>query len=172
MKKSQAAPDVAGGSGWIISGENLLPKITNLTLFREEFSNDPLREAIEALWTEHPDQALLLLAKLPKSRRQRALTADCLRDLGQFLEAETIYSELISASTGPLLEATYRQHLGKVHLCADNYRLALHQFERALEIRIAAHAPEELLASSRQACAFVISARSTFISTLFPHCSN
>ncbi len=144
---------------WRIDEQTLLPVIVDTAAFREEFAADPLAEELVLLWTGHPEQALErltdYLSKNPGSARARALSADALRDLGRFAEATEIYRELIAKASSPLAEATFRQHLGKVHFVAGEYKAAEECFEAALELRVAGGAPADLVASTELALARV-----------------
>lgn len=147
--------DVTGGPGWIISGRTLLPCIVDRELFRQTISADYFAEAIELLWTGEAALALKRLEGMKVSSRQQALTADCLRDLGRFSEAENIYRSLLDSAPTPSSKATYHQHLGKILLYAGQYLSAQEQFETALTMRKASASKADLLASSRQACDFM-----------------
>lgn len=146
--------DVEGGPVWIISGESLLPCIVDRELFRQAISADYYAEAIELLWTGEPALALKTLEGMEITSRQQALTADCLRDLGQFSKAEKIYRSLLNSAPTPSSKATYHQHLSKVLLHAGQYLPAQEQFEKALMMRKASASKADLLASSQQACYF------------------
>lgn len=143
--------DVEGGPGWVIDGATLLPRITDLTAFREGMVQDPLAAAIETLWSGDPSRARELLHTADRSIRVRALLADCARDLGHVDQALREYAELLAECTGSPWEPVLRQHYGKTLLAAGRPEEALAEFETALRQRVAAGAPADLIASSAQA---------------------
>lgn len=145
------AESIDGGPGWIIDGETLRPRITDLATFRGGMVEDPLRDAVEHLWSGRPKQALEQLSACEESMRVRALIADCHRDLGNCAAARAIYDELVEQYSGTAAEAVMRQHRGKVHLTAGDPGRALADFKRAAELR--KDQSPALLASSQQAVA-------------------
>ncbi|RRD60704.1 tetratricopeptide repeat protein [Leucobacter sp. OH1287] len=144
---------------WHIDEQTLLPVIDDIAAFRDEFAADPLAEELVLLWTGHPEETLERLTDFlrhnPGNARARALSADALRDLGRFAQATEIYRELIEGVSSPLREATFRQHLGKVHFAAGEYEAAEECFAAALELRIAGDASTDLVASAELALARV-----------------
>ena len=150
---SDAAPpaDVEGGSGWVIDGATLRPRITDLGLFREGMASDPLAEAVELLWSGDPAAARAVLSRAEPTIRVRALLADSARDMGEIDQALQSYAGLLAECLGTPWEPVLRQHHGKTLLAADQPGEALAEFERAHDLRAAAGAPADLLASSVQA---------------------
>ncbi|WP_127573637.1 hypothetical protein [Georgenia faecalis] len=145
------ANDVPGGPGWVIRGDDLRPAITDLEAFRAGMRDDPLAGAVELLWSGRPAEADVLLAQQDPSVRVRALRADCRRDRGDAAGAVHDYDALVRECTGTAWEAVMRQHRGKALLATGAAQAALVEFERALALRTAAGAGDDLLASSRQA---------------------
>jgi tetratricopeptide (TPR) repeat protein len=144
---------VEGGPGWHIDGETLLPVLHDVAAFREAHRDDPALEALVALWSGHPETAERELRRLadPDSPRLRALLADAWRDQGRTGEAVDAYRELVEEAVGTPREAVLRQHAGKALFAAGRHEEALHEFELALSLRVAAGAEEPLVASSRAA---------------------
>lgn len=146
--------DVSGGPGWIIRGRDLRPEIINLDEFRDGLADDPLAMVIELLWTGEPAEALALLEQEPQGVRVRALSADCLRDLGELDQANSIYDELVSECMGTGREAFMYQHRGKARLEAGRLEEAVSDFERAVKLRLGGD--PALLASAGQALAVAL----------------
>lgn len=144
--------DVAAGPGWILSGKDLRPRITDVGLFREGMKDDPLALAIEALWLGDPARALRMLSREEQTLRVRALSADCLRDLGRADEALAEYNKLVKLAQGTRSEAFMVQHRGKVHLVLGNRNEAIEDFQRSVNLRTGGD--EALLASALQALEF------------------
>lgn len=144
--------DVAAGPGWILSGKDLRPCITDRKLFREGMKDDPLAQAIEDLWLGEPARALQLLSGEEQTLRVRALSADCLRELGRAYEALAEYNKLVNLAQGTQSEAFMVQHRGKVHLVLENRYEAIEDFQRSVNLRIGGD--ETLLASALQALEF------------------
>ncbi|SJM50821.1 hypothetical protein CZ771_04410 [Actinomycetales bacterium JB111] len=147
-------PTVTGGSGWHFDSDTLLPVIDDEAAFRAAQGDDPTLELLVLLWSRRPGSALPIARDLVGSRptpRHRALHADVLRDLGRTAEAIDIYDSLVAETAGTPREAVMTQHLGKAHWSAGNVSEALVAFERALTLRTEAGAPEDLVASSREA---------------------
>src|SRR5690606_339742 len=143
--------DVEGGQGWVIDGSTLRPRITDLRAFREGMADDPLEEAVEALWSGDPATARGLLLQVEPTVRVRALLADCARDAGAVDDALEQYAELLAECIGTPLEPVLRQHYGKTLLAAGRVEEALAEFETAHAMRIQAGAAADLVASSAQA---------------------
>jgi hypothetical protein len=143
--------DVEGGPGWRIRAKDLRPVITDLGAFRAGLAEDPLREVIELLWTGRPRPALRLLEREDPSQRVRALTADCLRDLGDVVAAVRAYDLLVAECAGSPREAVMRQHRGKALLVAGDVARAVEDFTAAVALRRGAD--PTLLASAQQALA-------------------
>lgn len=135
----------------MIDGATLLPWVVDLPELRRGMADDPLRDAVEALWCGRPADAARLLEGREPTVRVRALLADCARDLGNLEKAREDYVALVAECEGTPWEAVMRQHLGKVLFTAGRPEEAAEQFARALELRELAGAEESLLASSRQA---------------------
>lgn len=141
--------DIEGGPGWVISGKDLRPAITDRALFRDSHAEDELLEVLDLLWSGHAAAALKLLDCFEDSPRVRALRANCHRDLGDHDLALRIYDALVEETGGTPREAVMRQHRGKVHLVAGDPVQARADFERSVELRRDGDAL--LLASSVQA---------------------
>lgn len=149
--------DVAGGPGWTLRGSDLQPVITDLQEFRNEHSQDPLRHAVEFLWTGQPDRALHALDQEPAAIRVRALRAECRRYLGHYADAIASLHQLVTETIGTRHEAFMRQHLGKSLLAAGRREDAIEQFQIAVELR--REAEPSLLASSQQALQYAYEMR-------------
>ncbi|CAM4176166.1 tetratricopeptide repeat protein [Helcobacillus massiliensis] len=138
--------------GWYIDVRTLLPVINDLAAFRAHYAADPARDAVEALWTGHPDRAEQLLMELsaenPSNLRYRALLADAHRDQGDTDWAVAAYHQLVDATRGGALEAVMWQHLGKALFVAGSFTEAENAFSRALDLRIAGGADDDLIESS------------------------
>lgn len=145
------AGSVPGGPGWVIDGETLLPRVVDVQELRRGLADDPLRDAVEALWDGRPDEAEVLLRRHPPTVRVHALLADCRRDQGRAADAVDSYRVLLTECTGTAREPVMRQHLGKALFAAGRPAEAAEQFALALAQREAAGADEELLRSSRHA---------------------
>ncbi len=152
VAQPQPSEDLEGGPGWVLDGTTLLPRITDLTAFRKGMATDPLAAAIETLWSGDPSRARELLHTEEQTVRVRALLADCARDLGEIDTALTSYAELLVECTGSPWEPVLRQHHGKALFVAGRFREALAEFETARAMRVAAGVPDDLIASSAQAC--------------------
>ncbi|WP_223402032.1 GNAT family N-acetyltransferase [Occultella gossypii] len=144
----------SGGPGWSFDPRTLLPRIDDLPAFRAAHRDDEALQVLEDLWSGRPDRALphaeMLLAT-NDTPRHRALVADVLRDLGRHDEAVARYQELVAqAGVGPR-QAVMVQHLGKALFAAGRIGDAAGAFRRALELRQAAGADAELIASSQYA---------------------
>lgn len=146
--------DVRGGPGWIIRGSDLRPEIVDLNAFRDGLTDDPLATVIELLWTGKADEALDLLRQEPQSVRVRALSADCLRDLGDLDAANAIYDELVAECAGTGREAFMHQHRGKARLASGRLEEAVADFEHAVKLRLGGD--PDLLASAGQALAVAL----------------
>lgn len=142
---------IDGGPGWVIDGGTLLPRIVDVDEFRRGLAEDPLRDAVEALWSGRPDDAEALLRQHRLTLRVRALLADCSRDRGRAAQAVRDYRELVEECAGTAWEPVMRQHLGKALFVAARFAEAAEQFALALAQREAAGADEKLVASSRHA---------------------
>jgi len=136
----------------VLRGSDLRPAITDRTLFRQENSHDPLRHAVELLWTGAPERAQRILRQEPDSLRVRALIAECHRFRGDHESAVSSLRELVTESIGTRAEAVMRQHWGKALLDAGQVREAIDQFHIAVELR--RDAEPSLLASAQQALQF------------------
>lgn len=143
------AEDVEAGPGWIIDGTDLRPRITDVQLFRTGVADDPLAQVLELLWSGRAAQALELLQGLDPSIRVRALTADCLRELGRGRRALEIYDALVAETGGTAYAAAMRQHRGKVHLELGDVLAARADFQHSVRLRRGGD--PALLASARQA---------------------
>ena len=93
----------------------------------------------------------MLLQAQDQSVRVRALTADCLRDLGHGQSALEIYDALITETGGTGYEAVMLQHRGKVHLELGDIPAARTDFQRSVRLR--RDGDPALLASAEQALA-------------------
>jgi tetratricopeptide (TPR) repeat protein len=144
----------AGGPGWRVNPDTLLPEITDVARFRAALADDPCRDVLTALWSGDPRTALELvtsmLASDPTHPRLLALQADCLRDCGDVAAARAQYEGLVAAHVGTEREAAMVQHLGKTLFVARDYAAAADCFARALELRDRI-GDAELIASSRLA---------------------
>lgn len=141
-------------AGWRIDSTTLLPVIDDEPAFRKAHADDPACDALVALWTGHPFIAEQLIQQLisgANTLRFRALRADAWRDQGRHDEAIGAYQELVAEATGTALEATMRQHLGKVYFVAGETKRAHTEFLWALTMRQLGNAHTELVASSQLA---------------------
>lgn len=145
------ARGIIGGPGWVIDEATLLPRMTDVVELRRGLAQDPLVDAIEALWSGRPDAAESVLRQHEPTLRVRALLADCQRDKGDVSRAVDDYVRLVDECLGTAWEAVMRQHLGKALFMAERVEEAAEQFARALSLREQAGADEGLLASSRHA---------------------
>ncbi len=147
----------AGGAGWRINKETLLPEITDLDEFRAGVSDDPCQNVLVELWNGRPSEALrrvtAMLADDPEQPRLLALRADCLRDLGDVDAARQQYERLVARFAGSDREAVLVQHLGKTFFVAGRYTEAADCFGRALVLRRSSGADASLIASSKLALA-------------------
>lgn len=143
------AEHLEAGPGWMISGSDLRPRITDLQQFRAGVADDPLGIVLESLWSGDAAQALELLRVEKQTIRVRALTADSLRDLGSMGHAQEIYDVLVSETCGTAYEATMRQHRGKVRLALADYAGAKADFQCSVQLR--RDGDPSLLASAQQA---------------------
>jgi tetratricopeptide (TPR) repeat protein len=141
------------GTGWEIDPATLRPKITDESVFRSRYADDPALEVLVALWDGDPHEALARLQPLldvaPTNWRWRALRADARRDLGDHLAAIADYRQLVSEHAGTAHEAVLVQHLGKAYFAAEDYTSAATCFARALTLRQAGGADSSLVESSR-----------------------
>ena len=145
-----SSPDLTN-AGWHINVRTLRPVITDPDRFREVHRDDPARHAIEALWTGRLDTAERLLAELIERDdrpRFRALRADLRAAQGRTDEAITAFQLLIDDTRSTALESTMWQHLGKVLFGCGRFDEATTAFSRALDLRIAHGAGEELIQST------------------------
>lgn len=143
-----------GGPGWHIDRQSLLPKITDVDVFRAAHADDDAIDILVALWTGQPRAAEVELRRRiaqSDSPRLRALLADAERDQGRTDEAIAAYQSLVRQSVGTSSEAVMNQHLGKAYFVARRYRQAASAFERALELRMQQRAADDLITSSRVA---------------------
>jgi hypothetical protein len=140
---------IVGGPGWLIDGETLLPRIVDVDEFRRGLADDPLRDAVEALWSGRPDDAAAILRRHRPTLRVRALLADCSRDQGHPDRAVRAYRRLVDECVGTPGEPVMRQHLGKALFAGEHFEEAAEQFALALALREEAGAEEALLTSSR-----------------------
>jgi tetratricopeptide (TPR) repeat protein len=147
----------AGGPGWRIDPQTLLPEITDLDAFRAGLSDDPCQTVLVELWSGKPRVALQLVSAMlvdePEQPRLLALRADCLRDIGDIESAHRQYETLIAEHSGTDREAVLVQHLGKTLFVAGRYAEAADCFERALALRRSSGADEGSIASSELALA-------------------
>lgn len=93
------------------------------------------------------------LAKTPSKLAQNLLRlAHVYQWKNDFTKAEVLFDqvyEIISEEqVSEILEAAYYQHLGKFYFDQKEYKLALKQFEKSLEIRRDVEAPKDQLESS------------------------
>lgn len=151
VEHRQPPPDLAAGPGWVIDGRTLLSRVTDPAAFREGMAQDPLREAIEALWSGQPQTARSLLAAAASSVRVRALRADCTRALGDTARAVQEYADLLAEQTGSPWEPVLRQHYGKALLADGQTGRARETFETAYALRLREGSTPDQLASSAQA---------------------
>jgi predicted Zn-dependent protease len=137
-----------------MNGDTLLAEITDLDTFLAEHAADRCVHVLAALFRADPvsaRQALEpLLAESPDDVRLLALEADIWRDEGRFDDAADRYRRLIWGCDRPSVQATFTQHLGKVHFAAGQFVEAVECFQRALAIREGLGA-DDLVESSRRA---------------------
>lgn len=145
--------DVAGGPGWVLSGDDLDPVITDAASFRAGLAQDPLAGAIESLWTGRVEEARAMLRAADSSVRSRALLADCDRRSGDPVAAARSLRILVAEHEDDAWSPVLRQHLGKALLAAGNVDGARRQLRLALEARTRVGADPHVIASSRQALA-------------------
>lgn len=116
---------------------------------------DPVLDVIGPLFRGDLDAAQTALHRISVNAepnvqfRLRALGADILRDRGQFDEAVSRYEQMLADYAGMSREGVLRQHLGKVHFAAGNYRAARDDFAAAQQLRRAQGAHADLIESSR-----------------------
>lgn len=151
LDRPEPPEDVPAGAGWVIDGATLRPRITDLAAFRDGLREDPLAEAIEALWTGDARGARALLEGEDQRVRVRALLADCLRDLGDVEEALRRYVGLVAECAETPREPVLRQHHGKALLAAGRAGEAHQEFVTAYDQRLRRGAPPDQVASSAQA---------------------
>lgn len=151
LERPRRPPDLPCGPGWVIDGGTLLSRVTDAAAFREGLAQDPLVDALEALFSGDPATARELLSAAEPTVRVRALLADCARDLGDTARAVREYADLLAEQAGSPWEPVLRQHHGKALLADGQTERARETFETTYSVRLREGAAPDQVASSAQA---------------------